>query len=424
VLAGVHRIDITPDAPVWLDGMIRDRRSEGVHDRIHARALALSGDGSPGGAFVVVSVEVCALDGAFTDRVREAVEAETGIPRGSVVIAATHTHSAPAAYGFFNPREDSFASTLERNIAASARNALRALRPVSAGCGSGTETSVSRYRRLRARDGRVVMNWEDVDPGDIEGALGEADSEVGVIALLSAVEPKKPVAVLFNHAGHPNVMSGDNLLVSGDYAGHAMTVLERELGCAALFLNGAQGSVDIDGRRDRDWNGVERAGAALADVVADTVRSIRFSGRCPLSVDSVRYTVPARTVTDDEMAWAERIIEETGGSVGVRADGVGDDYLANLLIELRGAQDRPVEIEQVGAAFGDCALVAFPGELFTEIGREIKAASPFARIWIVGLANGYIGYVPTSRAVAEGGYAVKTDSSDRKRSIPTTITRG
>ena len=102
-------MDITPDAPARLDGMIRNRRSEGVHDRIHARALALSADGSPGETFVMVSVEVC--------------------------------------------------------------------------------------------------------------ALGEADSEVGVIALLSAVEPKKTVAVLFNHAGHPNVMSGDNLLVSGDYAG-------------------------------------------------------------------------------------------------------------------------------------------------------------------------------------------------------------
>ncbi|MCD6307905.1 MAG: hypothetical protein J7M24_02795 [Candidatus Latescibacteria bacterium] len=131
-----------------------------------------------------------------------------------------------------------------------------------------------------------------------------------------------------------------------------MTVIERELGCTALFLNGAQGSVDIDGRRDRDWNGVERAGAALADVVADTVRSIRFYGSRTLSVDSVRYTVPARTVTDNEKAWDGKIIGTIGGSVEALADGVGDDYLANLLIELRGAKDRPVEIEQVGAAFG------------------------------------------------------------------------
>jgi hypothetical protein len=44
--------------------------------------------------------------------------------------------------------------------------------------------------------------------------------------------------------------------------------------------------------------------------------------------------------------------------------------------------------------------------MFTEIGTNIKAESPFERTWIVGLANGYIGYLPTARATLEGGYAV------------------
>ncbi len=34
--------------------------------------------------------------------------------------------------------------------------------------------------------------------------------------------------------------------------------------------------------------------------------------------------------------------------------------------------------------------------------------SPFARTCIIGLANGEIGYVPTRKAISEGGYAVDT----------------
>jgi hypothetical protein len=36
---------------------------------------------------------------------------------------------------------------------------------------------------------------------------------------------------------------------------------------------------------------------------------------------------------------------------------------------------------------------------------HIKAASPFRRTLVVGLANGYVGYIPSRKAIAEGGYA-------------------
>ena len=42
--AGTAKIDITPDRNVWMDGMIREHRSEGVHDSLFARALVLAND--------------------------------------------------------------------------------------------------------------------------------------------------------------------------------------------------------------------------------------------------------------------------------------------------------------------------------------------------------------------------------------------
>ena len=57
---------------------------------------------------------------------------------------------------------------------------------------------------------------------------------------------------------------------------------------------------------------------------------------------------------------------------------------------------------------GAAAKETFPGELYTEIGQSIKAHSPFRRTFIIGLANGYVGYLPTRKAIDEGGYAEDT----------------
>ena len=67
---------------------------------------------------------------------------------------------------------------------------------------------------------------------------------------------------------------------------------------------------------------------------------------------------------------------------------------------------------QTCLALGDSALLTFPGELYTEIGQHIKAHSPFRRTFIIGLANGYVGYVPTRKAIGEGGYAEDTRHVD------------
>ncbi|MBU4212885.1 MAG: hypothetical protein KKD33_09910, partial [Verrucomicrobia bacterium] len=167
---------------------------------------------------------------------------------------------------------------------------------------------------------------------------------------------------------------------------------------------GAQGTMDIDGLRDRDWAGVERVGRALAEAVEGTLATVAPRATIHLRSESCRYTVPARKISDEEKIWAETIVKQTGGVVKPVADGVGDDYKANLILRLWKAQDQAIDLEQTCLAVDDCAFISFPGELFTEIGQRIKAASPFRHTYILGLANGCIGYVPTREAIRQGGY--------------------
>ncbi len=53
---------------------------------------------------------------------------------------------------------------------------------------------------------------------------------------------------------------------------------------------------------------------------------------------------------------------------------------------------------------GDTAIVAVPCEVFAAIGLEIRQRSPFPATFLIGLANGYNGYLPTPEQHELGGY--------------------
>ena len=61
----------------------------------------------------------------------------------------------------------------------------------------------------------------------------------------------------------------------------------------------------------------------------------------------------------------------------------------------------PVQVLRLGEA----AIVALPGEVFVETGLNIKSQSSMNPLFVVSLANGYIGYICTDIALKEhGGY--------------------
>jgi len=47
------------------------------------------------------------------------------------------------------------------------------------------------------------------------------------------------------------------------------------------------------------------------------------------------------------------------------------------------------------------------------VGLNIKARSPFKNTFMLGLSQGYCGYVPDRKAFLEGGYEVRTGRGSR-----------
>ena len=54
-----------------------------------------------------------------------------------------------------------------------------------------------------------------------------------------------------------------------------------------------------------------------------------------------------------------------------------------------------------------------PGEIFVELGQQIKQASPFAHTIVVELAHGPVTYFPNEVAFPQGNYEVVTSRGAR-----------
>ena len=57
---------------------------------------------------------------------------------------------------------------------------------------------------------------------------------------------------------------------------------------------------------------------------------------------------------------------------------------------------------------GDVAMIGLGAEVFNEIGRAIKDASPFTHTFVITHCNGAAGYLPTRPSYDEGGYEVQS----------------
>lgn len=410
--AGVTRVVITPPIGTPMGGYAGRGPSDDLHDDLSATALVLS-DGQT--EVALVALDLLYLPEDLVADTRAKVARASGIVAGNVCLACSHTHYGPDT----NPsvrrgagREsaqteaalDAYLSVLGHLVAGAVVVAKARLQPARIGHGAGA-VGIGVNRRERRPDGTI---WLGVNPA------GPIDPEVGVVRIDG--EGGRPIATLVNHATHGTTLPWNCASVSADYPGVARGVVERLVGGTALFLQGACG--DVNPRlRGPDWEFVRRSGTILgceaARVLVD-VTSREATGR--LRVASRRVGLPALLPESVEAARAEvaRLEDEVtrlraepppGGSLWWAEHRLEQARLRLESLE-SGVRLPDVQAELMAIAVGDVCLVTAPGEVFNEIGRTVKARSPFARTLFVGYANGSIGYVPTRTAYAEGGYEV------------------
>src|SRR4028118_761607 len=99
---GVARIDITPQTPIRLAGYGNRKKSEseGVINRLEAKALAFGRDAQHPSIFI--TVDLVGIPGHITEKLAEQLSANMNIDRAHIVISASHTHGGPEVGNLLN----------------------------------------------------------------------------------------------------------------------------------------------------------------------------------------------------------------------------------------------------------------------------------------------------------------------------------
>lgn len=396
--AGAACLDITPPLGTPLRGYFHERRAGAVHDPLFVRSFALEREG------VGIAIAVCDLIGVkrvYLDRAKARIAETVGLSPEQVLICCTHTHTGPET------GDDPYTGFLIGRIADAVRLAWERREPAEVGWGRAAEERVVFNRRYRMKDGSVQTNPGIGNP-EVVAPAGPVDPEVGVLCL------RRPqgdtLGLLANYSLHYVDIPEDARSISADYFGYFSAMIQRlraESFVAALS-NGAcadLNNIDVLGgarpKNDR-YQHTERVAALIAAAAFWAWNETAFAEDLPLGAAMREVMLKRRPLPTDADRKRAREIEarvEAGGRVTM-----GERAFAGRV--LRRMTDLPEEMPTWIQALriGDLALVSAPGELFVELGLEIKRRSPSGLTMLLELANDSVGYLPTRRAYEEGAY--------------------
>lgn len=407
---GIAKVDITPPVGIALDGNARNKNSQGIHDKLYTRVLIFDSSST---IAVIVTLDLLGVYREFVHATRKLIEKQTGIKNDNILICCSHTHSGPSTLGLFCDIDESWLRELSRKIAGAVYMAQCSMKKAWIGVGKGKEETLGCNRRLRMIDGSIKMNWEDFNPGEIVGPAGPIDPEVGVIRIEDS--HKDLLACLINFNCHPCALTGNNFLISADYPGYTTELIERIEGNEAivLFTNGALGNIDvIDPQQRHGFGEARRMGFILAGEVLKVLEktSVDSHDEVKLNICSEQLELPLRDIPKADLEKAKKLIKEFDRKEISLVDGASEEIFADEIIRLDKIKEKKnkITIEIQIIAINKIILVGIPGEMFVELGLEIKKKSGFKHTFIVGLANDYVGYIPTKTAFGEGGYTIRT----------------
>ena len=398
--AGSARGDITPPLNIpYLGFDPRQALFEGVHDHLHVRVLVLD-DGAMRVAIISCDAlgfgeDIVGRGTQYTRSIRHAVAGAAGCPSENVMVASTHAHSTPETLGITPveqlPAFRDWMSRVRQIIAGAAAEASRGMERCTPLTGSDRLIGVSHNRRPR---------WRGVD---LEEQVRGGVLDPAVQVLLLADGRGEPAHVVVGFQCHPVIMQVQPQ-VSADFPGVLCRTVEETLpGCrSCMFLQGASGNTNPICDDSRDFQDVENLGRRLAGVAVGLITregSLEDTGR-QLGVRWEQADLPGRTVP--EVAALRRELAEAEQEIGPQS--AASRRRAREALRLAVAFARPRRVGVQTLRLGETAVVAIPGELFTEWGLRIKDSSLAEQTFIAAPANGWAGYLVNPGAFAEGGY--------------------
>jgi hypothetical protein len=423
--AGTARVDITPIGPISMGGFGQrfGTVSQGVNDHLFAKALLLS-DGT--NKLLIITTDLISIPNAVYRKVIQKITKSCPLTETQICLTASHTHSGPdvdQSIIIASPTK-AYLSKLVDNLVEVGLKAI------------DTTQKVKVYFTTSQAD--FLVNRRQFDKQAI------VDDRILVCEVVP-VESYTPLAILFGVGCHPVCLGHGNLLISADYPGFAQRMLEKELAVEnALFVNLAEGNVipstrpltnslDTRGYIGGSFDDARQVGESLARAVIhcldDAHKQSIHSFRVAKSVIHVNPSNHDLNLlaTYKKMGQSRNIILEylpsfsranlfnlapvmrlwRDASDVVVARDMSEEEMQRLMAAVSTflimvmrllnpgfRKKQPLRIQTL--KFEHFHIVTLPGEVLNEVAREWQFKNrPYqSQAFVIGLANGFLGYLP------------------------------
>jgi neutral ceramidase len=393
-----------------------------VHDELHARSLVLD-DGTIKLVFVVVD-NVGIIREVF-DEAKRLIFEETKIPATQILMSSDHTHSASSASGLGNLRGgwnagmplDDYQRFLVRRIADGVRIALNNLEPARIGWGAGNVPQHLFNRRWKMKNpvvnpfggkDQVQMNPGIGNPDLLEPA-GPTDPQVSFISVQSL--KGRPIGILANYSLHyvggvpKDHISADYFAVFADRIQELLKADRQDPPFVGIMSNGTSGDVNninfgAPAEKHEPYAKMRIVANDVANEVLRVYQTIQYKDWVPLRAAQSELNLKVRRPDSEMLAYAQKVLAKPETETPVHRL---EKTYAERTIQMNKWPEN-VNVLMQTFRIGELGVAAIPFEVFTEIGLEIKAKSPFKSSFTIELANGSYGYLPTPEQHQVGGY--------------------
>ena len=459
--AGAGRADITPPTGYYLMGWVRsDAQAEGQLTRLFARSIVLErGDRK----LALVTADLGFVPAGLVADVVERLE-DRGFGEESVIISASHTHSAPAGYANFpafntvaptsttptefelsSPADPELYTFLVKRITVAIRRADADRAPAVAGWGGTKLFGVTENRSIEAHLANHDVEEEFGEGSaaqDPAGAKHTIDPQVQVLRVDKVASGRRvPIGIWSTFANHGTVVKPTFAYYNADHHGAAARLAEAAIRRAGQVPR-RQEVVNAYGNADEGdmTAGIRFSGPADAYDVGRRearafVRAWRRAGTSLTATPELdsRWTIEcfcgaatAAGPVDDHAVVGMPFLTGSEENRGPLYDVTGVPFEGNRLpvgvgpqgVKIQSVPDTgstfPTAVPLTTARVDDRAIVTVPGEMTSGTGRRLRAhaeqavaGSGVERVVISGLANDFIQYITTpeeyDRQHYEGG---------------------
>ena len=440
-----------------LRGQFYTRISEGVGDPVTVTALAVESTGSGEGRSqaIMVSCDFVGISAAIQQQVRESLRDHLpDFDPKMLFMHATHTHTAPTMEENIYPAQDApvmppteYASLFVERAAEAAQEAWKARASGGASWAYG-QAVVGHNRRAVYLDGSARMYGKT---NDQQFACIEGYEDHGLNVLLTWDAKQKLTGMVVNIAC-PSQVSEHDVMVSADFWHETRQELRSRHGRDLFVLPqcapaGDQSphfllfeDLEAAMRRRRGISERQEIARRIANAVDDLLDGARADIRTELVFRHHVETLnlPARTVTREEYEQAKaevarleadsemeasrkyvhlrrnrQVLQRYEAQHGGAASWEGDPGMsAGALPSQASSGQRPsCPVELHVLRLGEVAMATNPFELFLDFGLRVKARSRALQTFLVQLACGQDGYLPTEKAVRGRSYGAEVASN-------------